>query len=78
MRIRKEATENGLTVTIEVTNQDLIETIEDAEKNNNMVVKSISKMPDDELEKEPGLLLMLLSSTAFLKSKNSKEKSNEE
>lgn len=69
MKIRKTITKDGLILNIEVSNKDLIETIEEAEKSNNMVVKSISKMSEEELEKEPGLLLMLLSSTAFLKSK---------
>lgn len=76
MKIKKDFANGILTVLIEVSEQDLIDTIDDAEKNNNMVVKSISKMPDQELEKEPGLLLMLLSSVAFLKTKNPKGKSN--
>jgi hypothetical protein len=73
MEIRKVPNDNGFEVHISVTNDDLIKTIEAAERENNKVVTAIASMPDEDIDKDPSLLLLLLASTVSMRIKEKKE-----
>jgi hypothetical protein len=73
MEIRNEQTENGFEFNIKVTNEDLMETIEDAQKTGNKVVAAIAAMDEKELDNDPALFLLLLSSVASFKTKQAKD-----